>query len=67
MCFSRETLRQNKVLRIRKNLVFHCLEKFDALAEKRDDDQKFREQFGNLGVHKKRHILHVIKKNLDKK
>mmetsp|Transcript_56325 Transcript_56325/g.174776 ORF Transcript_56325/g.174776 Transcript_56325/m.174776 type:complete len:109 (-) Transcript_56325:6-332(-) len=67
MCFSRETLRQNKVLRIRKNLVFHCLDKFDELAEKRDDYQKFHDQFGKLSVHEERHILRVITKNLDKK
>mmetsp|Transcript_56333 Transcript_56333/g.174799 ORF Transcript_56333/g.174799 Transcript_56333/m.174799 type:complete len:109 (-) Transcript_56333:121-447(-) len=67
MCFSRETLRQNKVLRIRKNLVFHCLDKFDELAEKRDDYQKFHDQFGKLSVHEERHILRVSRKNLDKK
>mmetsp|Transcript_45417 Transcript_45417/g.141084 ORF Transcript_45417/g.141084 Transcript_45417/m.141084 type:complete len:122 (-) Transcript_45417:120-485(-) len=49
--FSREALQQNKVLRNRDKLVTNCLEKFDAVAAKRDDYQRFHELFGKLGVH----------------
>merc|ERR1712073_58982 len=52
---SRETLQQNKILRvIKKNLVKKCLEMFAETAEKKDDYKKFYEQFGKclkLGVH----------------
>merc|ERR1719468_130606 len=52
---SRETLQQNKILRvIKKNLVKKCLEMFAEIAEKKDDYKKFWEQFGKclkLGVH----------------
>merc|ERR1712070_530769 len=52
---SRETLQQNKVLRvIKKNLVKKCLEMFAEIAEKKDDYKKFYEQFGKnlkLGIH----------------
>lgn len=52
---SRETLQQNKILRvIKKNLVKKCLEMFAELAEKKDDYVKFYEQYGKnlkLGVH----------------
>merc|ERR1712110_1118106 len=52
---SRETLQQNKILRvIKKNLVKKCLEMFQEMGEKKDDYKKFYEQFGKclkLGVH----------------
>merc|ERR1711933_84951 len=52
---SRETLQQNKILRvIKKNLVKKCLEMFAEIADKKDDYKKFYEQFGKclkLGVH----------------
>ena len=39
---SRETLQQNKILRvIKKNLVNKCLEMFAEIAEKKDDYKKF--------------------------
>ena len=54
LSFSRETLQQNKILRvIKKNLVKKCLEMFAEIAEKKDD-KKFYEQFGKclkLGIH----------------
>merc|ERR1719420_1975314 len=52
---SRETLQQNKILRvIKKNLVKKCLEMFTEITEKKDDYKKFYEQFGKnlkLGIH----------------
>jgi len=52
---SRETLQQNKILRvIKKNLVKKCLEMFAALAEEPEKYKTFYEQFSKnlkLGIH----------------
>jgi molecular chaperone HtpG len=52
---SRETLQQNKILRvIKKNLVKKCLEMFNDLTENEDAYKKFYEAFAKnlkLGIH----------------
>ena len=52
---SRETLQQNKILRvIKKNLIKKCIEMFNDLTENEDAYNKFYEAFAKnlkLGIH----------------